>query len=56
MAAAPDLLEALQMAERCITELYPVDGYDEQHNAEWYGVNKVINAARKAIAKAEPPK
>lgn len=46
-------LEALDMAERCLKELYPPDGYEEEHNAEFYTVNKTLGALRRAIKTLE---
>jgi hypothetical protein len=46
------LREALQKAERCLTELYPSEPCKPEHEAEYYAVNVVINAARAALTEA----
>ncbi len=48
IAAAPDLLEALQLAEKAMAEKAMAEGRNVTY-PEWYGI---INKARAAISKA----
>jgi hypothetical protein len=47
-----DLLEALQAAERCLTELHPFGVFDEAHAEEYRAISLVRTKVRAATSKA----